>query len=100
MVANGSTGLAQRDELGVRGGVGVGDVAVPAPAHYAAFADDDRADRNFSGFERAPGAAERFLHPEFVLGRLPRSGLGSWVGSWVVGLRTVACGGISAGHLD
>ena len=91
MVTNGSTGLAQSNGLRVRGRVGVGDVAVPAAAHDAAFADDDCADGNFRSFECALGAAERFLHPELVRG--------SGRGCWVVGLRTFACGGFLAGHL-
>ena len=66
MVTNGRTGFAQRDDLGVGGRIGVGDVAIPSAAYDLAVADHDRADRDFSSFECALGAAQGFLHPEFV----------------------------------
>jgi hypothetical protein len=66
MVTNGGTGFAQRDYLGVGGGIVVGDVAIPSAAYNSAVAYDHRAHRDFSGFERALGAAEGFFHPEFV----------------------------------
>jgi hypothetical protein len=50
----------------VGGGVGIGDVAVPTPADDASVANDDCADRDLAGFERALGGAEGFFHPEFI----------------------------------
>jgi hypothetical protein len=73
MVTNGCTGFAQGDDLGVGGRVGGGDISVPSPSHDPAVADDDRSDRDFSGFESALGAAESFFHPEFVCRRLVRA---------------------------
>jgi len=52
----------------VRGGVGIGDVAVPAAAHDASVADDDGAYRDLAGFEGALGRAQGFFHPQFVGG--------------------------------
>jgi hypothetical protein len=89
MVTNGSTGLPQRDDLGVRGWVHVRNVPVPSAANDAAIADDDRAHRYFSSFQRALGAAKRFFHPqlvgvtfvgrEFVSAKLGRGGLQRWI---------------------
>ena len=70
MVTNGCTGFAQGDDLGVGRWVGGGDIPVPSPSHDPAVADDDRSDRDFSGFESALGAAQSFFHPEFVCRRL------------------------------
>jgi hypothetical protein len=58
--------LAEGDDLGVAGWVIVGDVAVGASANDASFTDDNGADWNVSGLERALGRAKRFFHPEFV----------------------------------
>jgi hypothetical protein len=44
-------GLTQRNHLGVRGGVGIGDVAIPSTAHDASIADNDRTNRNLAGFK-------------------------------------------------
>jgi hypothetical protein len=66
MVAEGGTGLAQRDNLGVRGGIGVGEIAVAAASDDFAVVNYHRADWDFAGFKRALGGAERFFHEEFV----------------------------------
>jgi hypothetical protein len=66
MIAESCSGRAQRDDFGVRRGIGIGDVAIPSAANDAISAHDYRSDGNFSGFERALCGAERFLHPEFV----------------------------------
>jgi hypothetical protein len=66
MVTNGSTGLAQGDDLGVCGRIGLGDIAVPSAAYDLAVADDDGADRDLSYLQSALGAAQGFFHPEFV----------------------------------
>jgi hypothetical protein len=80
MVAERRSGLAQRHDLSVRRWIGIGDVEIPSPANDAAFADDYCADGDFSGFERALGGAEGFLHPEFVgFGRLSLI-VGRWHG--------------------
>src|SRR5579872_3120356 len=57
VVAQGCTGLAQGDDLGMSAGVGVCDVAVPSATNHLAVADDDGTYGNLSYFERALGAA-------------------------------------------
>jgi hypothetical protein len=57
VVTQGCTGLAQGDDLGMSGGVGVCDVAVPSAANQLSVADDNGAYGNLSYFERALGAA-------------------------------------------
>ena len=66
MVAEGGTGFAQGDDLGMGGGIGVGEIAVAAASDDFAVANDHRADRNFTRFKRALGRAQSFLHEEFV----------------------------------
>jgi hypothetical protein len=66
MIAESCSGSAQGDNLGVRGRIRIGDVAIPSAAHDAISAHDYRSDGNFSGFESALCGAEGFLHPEFV----------------------------------
>src|SRR3984957_6978208 len=66
VVTNGCTRLAQRNNLSVRGWVGVRDIAIPSPANDAAPMHDHRSDGNFAGFERALSAAQSLFHPEFV----------------------------------
>ena len=87
MVTDGCTGFAQRDDLGVGGRIGLGDVAVPSAADDLVVAYYDRADRNFPGFQRALGAAQGFFHPEFVGcgvggGRIAAAVSGLEVWSW------------------
>jgi hypothetical protein len=62
MVAEGGTGLAQGDDLGVGGGIGIGDVAVAAASYDPAFVHHDGADRNFALFKSALGGTKGFLH--------------------------------------
>jgi len=66
MVAEGGTGLAQGDDLGVGGGVGIGEVTVAAASDDFAMVNDDRTDWDFSGVESTVGGAESFFHEEFV----------------------------------
>jgi len=66
MVTNVRTGFAQRDDLGVRRRIRAGNIAVPSAAHDCAIANDDRAYRDLSHFQRTLGAAQRLFHPEFV----------------------------------
>jgi hypothetical protein len=66
MVAEGGTGLAQGDDLGVGRGIGIGEVAVLPAGYDFSLVNDNSADRNFSRFECALGGAQRFLHEEFV----------------------------------
>ncbi len=68
MIADGGACLTQSDDFGMGGGVGIGDIAVPAPSDGASAADYDCADRNFAGFEGSRSSAQRFLHPELVGG--------------------------------
>jgi len=63
MVAEGCTGLAQRDDLGVGRGIVVGDVAVPSAADDAALAYNYCSDRNFADLQRALRGAKGFLQP-------------------------------------
>jgi hypothetical protein len=76
MVTYGCTGFTQRDDLGVGGWVAVCNVAVPSSAYNPASACDlavadvvayyDRTHGNFPSLQRSLGAAQSFLHPEFV----------------------------------
>lgn len=68
VIAEDSSSLAQGEDFGVRGGVGGGDVTVPAATNDASVADHDSADRNLAGFQRALSRAESFLHPKFIGG--------------------------------
>jgi hypothetical protein len=51
------TGLAQGDDLGVGGGIGIDEVAVPASSYDLSAAHDDGAHGNFSNLLRPLGAA-------------------------------------------
>jgi hypothetical protein len=85
MVADYGTRFAQSYNLRVSGGIGVGDVAIEAPANDPALVNDDSADGNFSGFKRTLGGAQRLLHPEFVCLRSVGDFLcHSWLQRWVV----------------
>ncbi len=66
MVTNGSTSLAQRNDLGVGRRIGGGDVAIPSSADDTAIAYNDCSYRNFPGLERSLGAPQGFLHPKLV----------------------------------
>ena len=66
VVTDGGTGFAEGYDLGVGGGIGISNIAIPAPPHNAVAANHDRACRNLSGLQCALGGAERFFHPEFV----------------------------------
>jgi hypothetical protein len=70
VVTNGGAGFAQRYDLGVSRRIGVRDVAVPSAADDSAAAYYDRAHRDFSRFETALGAPQRFFHPQLVWGGL------------------------------
>jgi hypothetical protein len=63
------TGLAKRNDFGVGGWVGVGEVTIPASPNDLAGMDHDRAHRDFARFECASGRAKSLFHPEFVGGR-------------------------------
>jgi hypothetical protein len=62
VVANSSTGLAQGDDLGVSGGIALGQVAIAAASNDYAAAHHDGAHRNFTGLQRALRGAESFFH--------------------------------------
>src|SRR5690242_17045380 len=68
VVTQGCTGLAQGDDLGMSGGVGVCDVAVPSATNQLSMANDDGTYGNLSYFEGALGAAQGLFHPKFVIG--------------------------------
>ena len=63
MVTESCTGLAQGDDLGVGGGIGIGKVAVPSSPYNMSVVYHDRAHRDFSRLQRALRAAQGFLHP-------------------------------------
>lgn len=66
VVTNGSTGFSQGDDLGVRGGIGVVEITVPAPADDLALAHHDSAHRHLSGVQGALGGTQGLLHHQFV----------------------------------
>lgn len=66
MVTKECSRFAQRDNLGVRSRIGVSDVSVISPADDFAVENDHGTNGDFSDFERALGAAKRFVHPQFV----------------------------------
>ena len=80
MVTNGSTSLAQRNDLSVSRGIGVSDVTIPSAADDTAIAHDHRAYRHFSGLERSLGAAQGLFHPKLV---------GRFIATTVAGTRIV-----------
>jgi hypothetical protein len=81
VVAKDGAGGTQGYDLGVRGGVVVGQVPVPAPADQLPGAYDDRSYRHFAHLQSALGGGKSLLHPEFV-GSGRGSGLVGCVG-WV-----------------
>jgi len=72
VVTDVSSRLAQRDYFSVSGWIAGGEVAIPSSSNQAPFAHRDRSHRHFASLERALGAAESFLHPEFVRRKLVR----------------------------
>jgi hypothetical protein len=66
VVAESRSRLAQGDDFGVGGWIGVGQVAVESASDYFPFVHDNRAYRHFSDVERSLSGPQRFLHPEFV----------------------------------
>ena len=69
MATDGFAGLSQRDDLGMRRGILLRNVAVPPAAHDLFLEYDRGAHRNFSHLKGALRTAQRLLHPEFVLFR-------------------------------
>lgn len=67
MVTNVCSGFAQRDDLGMRRGIGIADIAVPPPADDLAVADYNGSHWNFSRFQRTLRRSQGFPHPEFVV---------------------------------
>jgi hypothetical protein len=78
VVTDGCTGLTQRDDFGVGGGIVVADIAVPAASDNSSVAYDHRSYRDFAGFEGALRGAQGFFHPEFVGGRRWSLAVGRW----------------------
>jgi|HubBroStandDraft_6_1064221.scaffolds.fasta_scaffold242716_2 hypothetical protein len=72
VVTDVSSRLAQRHDFSVSGWIAVGEVAIPSSSNHAPLAHRDRTHRHFASLERAPGAAESFLHPKFVRRKLVR----------------------------
>jgi hypothetical protein len=61
-----SSRFTQRHDFGVRGGIVLCDIAIPASSDHAAVADHDRSHRHFVDLEGALRAAESFFHPKLV----------------------------------
>ena len=80
VVANGGTGLAQGNDLGVSGGIGVGKIAVPAAADKASLANHHGAYWDLACLESTLRGTQRLFHPEFV-----GNGSGQWlmVSGWL-----------------
>ena len=55
MISDGCAGLAQGNDLGMSGWIGIREVAVEAPSNDFSFVDDDGAHRNFAGVQCALG---------------------------------------------
>lgn len=66
VIANGGAGLAQCQNFGVGGWIGVGQVAVESASDDFPFMHDNRAYRHFSDVERSLSGPQRLLHPQFV----------------------------------
>jgi len=69
MVTNDGTGFAERDDLGMGGGVVARQIAVPAMRENYTVADHNGSHRHFSYFQSALRVAKGFLHKEFVGGQ-------------------------------
>jgi hypothetical protein len=66
MVADCSTGFAQRDHLSVRCGIGFGKVTVESPANDFSATNYHGSYRNFARPQSLLSAAKSLMHPEFV----------------------------------
>ena len=85
VVTNQYTSFAESNDLGVGRGIAAGKVAIPALGDDCAGGDNNRAHRDFPGFEATLGGAESGFHEEFVwrVGGRGRTVIGHW--SLVVG---------------
>ena len=66
MVTDVCTRFTQGDDLCMRGGIGVADVAVPSAANDFSGAHYHCTHGDFAGFKGALCGAQGFLHPQFV----------------------------------
>jgi hypothetical protein len=66
MITEVSSGIAQGHDFRVRGGIAVGEVAVPSAADDDAVTHDDGSYGNLTCFKGALGAAQGLFHPELV----------------------------------
>ena len=55
--------FAQRNDFRMRGGIGIGDIAIPSAADDFSATNDNGAYRDFANLQRSLGAAEGFFHP-------------------------------------
>ena len=78
MVTDGCASFAERDHFGVRRGIVIGDIAVPAAADDSSLGYNDGAYRNFARFESTLSCTQRFFHPEFVRTRRWSLVVGRW----------------------
>ena len=66
IVADGRSGFAQRENLGVCRGIVGRERTVASPADDSALAHDDCSDGNLAQRQRTLRLTKRFFHPEFV----------------------------------
>jgi hypothetical protein len=87
VVAQVRAGLAKGNNFGVGRGVGVGEIAVPAPTDDLAGMNHDRSHGNLACFQGALGGAESFLHPKLVRDWGWLLAVGHWSLVMVTGVR-------------
>jgi len=88
VISDVSSRLAQRHDFRMRGGVVVGEIAIPSSSHDASRAYDHRSHGYFSGIERTLGAAEGLDHPKLVARRILG---GKFVGGWQLYVTSGGC---------
>ena len=69
VIAKGTPRLAQSDDLSMRTGVGIYQVAVESATDDFTFMNDDGANRNFAHIECSLSSPHRLPHPQFVVFR-------------------------------
>jgi hypothetical protein len=65
-----SSCLAQRYDLSMSGGIAVGEITIPSLSNHSPGAHHDGSHRHFARLQGALGAAQGFLHPKLVGGKL------------------------------
>ena len=67
VIAELTSGLAQRDDFSVGSGIAVGASAVTADGDESAVVDNTSTDRHLTAIFRFPGRGERLAHPVFIV---------------------------------